>query len=366
MMYNKAAGEGFKIYSLYEEDYLWDFVWTSPKHGISESIKVPGLTDTNSVIYNLYKQLPGGPNRYIVYTDNFFTSVDLFSALRDISIGAISTTKTGSYPTELLALNKPSKNQKTWGLQAMMSSKRIKPPGPEDIYKSRPRKGLIRDKINQKKRMQEKGPDQILHIAFQDQSLVQLLTTVHSISEASNVYEIKRNKRAGIALFDNSKEDSPMLEFSTIAHEHNLYMGGSDGNAQVRANYQSKIKARRWPWSLTVCLLLAGSVYNAFHIYKLIHTDEIGQRMAHSEFQHQMAIKLLQDPELFSRKKASSISISSTANAFTMPSIHRLIKISKKGYCVTCKTTGERPAKRQPLGELDNFRYQRRKRGSQS
>ena len=55
MIYNKAAREGFKIYSLCEEDYFWDFVWTSPKHGISESTKVSGLTDTNNVVYNLYK-----------------------------------------------------------------------------------------------------------------------------------------------------------------------------------------------------------------------------------------------------------------------------------------------------------------------
>ena len=116
MMCSKAAGEGFKLYSLCAEDYLWDFVWTSPTQGISESTKVPGLTETGSVVYNLCKQLPGGSNQYIVYTDNFFTSVDLFSALRDIGIGAVGTTKAGSYPAELLALDRPSKKQKIWGL----------------------------------------------------------------------------------------------------------------------------------------------------------------------------------------------------------------------------------------------------------
>ena len=55
MIYSKAAGENFKIYSLYEKDYLWDFVWTSPKHDINESIKVPGLIDISNIIYNFYK-----------------------------------------------------------------------------------------------------------------------------------------------------------------------------------------------------------------------------------------------------------------------------------------------------------------------
>ena len=68
---------------------------------------------------------------------------------------------------------------------------------------------------------------------------------MHSISKTLNVYEIKRNKRAGIALFDSSKKDSPMLKFSTIAHKYNLYIKGSDGNTQIRTSYQSKIKARR-------------------------------------------------------------------------------------------------------------------------
>ena len=112
MMCSKAAGEGFKIYSLCSGDYLWDFVWTSPTQGISESTKVPGLTDTGSMVYNLCKQLLYR-DQYIIYTDNFFTSVDLFSALKDIGIGAVGTTKVGSYPVELLALNGPSKKQKT-------------------------------------------------------------------------------------------------------------------------------------------------------------------------------------------------------------------------------------------------------------
>ena len=88
--------------------------------------------------------------------------------------------------------------------------------------------------------------------------------------------------------------------------------------------------------------------------------------MTHAEFQQQVAIKLLQNPELFGRKKVSSISISSTVKTLTMPSEHRLIKMSKKGYCIACKITQERPAKRQALAEIDGNEKKRRKRGSQS
>ena len=162
---SKEAGVGFKIYSLYIENYLWDFIFTSPIHGISESTKVSGLTDIGSVVYNLYKQLPGGSNRYIIYTDNFFTNINLYTALRNIDIGVIETTKAGSFPTELLALNGPSNKAKTWGLIQMISSKRMKPPRPDDVYKRRPRKGQIRDRIDSKNRVPEEGPDRVLHVA---------------------------------------------------------------------------------------------------------------------------------------------------------------------------------------------------------
>ena len=139
---SKEAGIGFKIYSLYTENYFWDFIFISLKHGISESTKVPGLTDIDNVIYNLYKQLSGGPNQYIVYTNNFFTNMDLYTALREIGIGTIGITKAGSVSAELLAFNGPSDKTKTWGLTEMISlKKKMKPLGPDDVYKRGPRKG---------------------------------------------------------------------------------------------------------------------------------------------------------------------------------------------------------------------------------
>ena len=103
----------------------------------------------------------------------------------------------------------------------MMSSKRIRPPGPEDVYLRGPRKGQVRDKIDRKKRVLEKGPDTVLHLAFQDQSFLPLSTTVHLISEASEVYEIGKKKHSNIVLFDSSKADSAVLELCAMAHEYN-------------------------------------------------------------------------------------------------------------------------------------------------
>ena len=45
------------------------------------------------------------------------------------------------------------------------------------------------------------------------------------------MYEIKRNKRIGIILFDNLKKDLFIVEFSIITYKYNFYIGGLDGNA---------------------------------------------------------------------------------------------------------------------------------------
>ena len=156
---NKEAGVNFKIYSLYTENYLWDFIFTSPKHGISELIKILGFINIGNIIYKLCKQFLSSLNRYIVYTDNFFTNMDLYTALREVGISTIGTTKAGSFPAELLALNGPSDKTKIWGLTQIMSLKRMKLLRPDDVYKRGSRKGKMRDKIDFKNRILEEDLD---------------------------------------------------------------------------------------------------------------------------------------------------------------------------------------------------------------
>ena len=89
--------------------------------------------------------------------------------------------------------------------------------------------------------------------------------------------------------------------------------------------------------------------------------------MTHEDFQHQIALKLLQDPQVFGRIRPSAVSVSTTSRGFIQPQQnHRLAKISKKGYCIVCKINKERPAKRQALGEIDGNGNKRRKRGSET
>ena len=157
-----------------------------------------------------------------------------------------------------------------------------------------------------------------------------------------------------------------MIGMCVLAYEYNIHMGGSDSNAQVRANYQSNIRVLTWPWSLTKYLLLIEYVYNAYYLYKLIHLEEISKRMAYIDFQHEIAIKLLNHPEVFGRKRPLIVSILTTNKGFTLPEKHRFFKILKRGYYIVCKIIKKRLAKRQVFREIDGNGIKRRKRGLQS
>ena len=77
-------------------------------------------------------------------------------------------------------------------------------------------------------------------------------------------------------------------------------------------------------------------------------------------------MKLLENPKVFDRKKPSTISISTTNKGFTLPQKHRLVRISRKGYCKICKINKERSARKQALREIDGNGNKRRKRGSET
>ena len=68
--------------------------------------------------------------------------------------------------------------------------------------------------------------------------------------------------------------------------------------------------------------------------------------MTYKDFQHEIAMKLLENPKVFDRKKPLTISISITNKGFTLLQEYRLVRISKKEYCKIYKINKKRLAKR--------------------
>ena len=250
-MGTKAAGHGFKIYSLCIENYLYNFLFTSKVSKISLLEQTKGLSDSSSVVLQLAKSLPK-PYSHVVYMDNFFTNVKLYMALKELGIGACGTAKNGSgFPPELLTFREILAKKKDWGMKAYSTV--------EDV----------------------------LCLAWQDNNTVQLMTTVHTPSEMEAYDIVSKTKRHGIpaktsierarnlsfytlpSVYANSQ---PYIErglpFPTAVQLYNKHMGGSDGNAQARAYYGPETRCFHNWWPL-LKFLLDVSIYNAYTLWKL-------------------------------------------------------------------------------------------------
>jgi hypothetical protein len=108
-MPNKPIKQGYKIFALADSSYVWHFQLSSREHGIGELEKVDELTPTGSMVLQMARLLPKFPNAYyVLYLDNYFTSIPLFSVLRKENFGAAGTTRASGidFPALLIVLHK--------------------------------------------------------------------------------------------------------------------------------------------------------------------------------------------------------------------------------------------------------------------
>lgn len=144
----KAADVRFKIYSRCSGNYLYNFFFASQIAKVSKLKKKPGLTDSSAVVYRLCESLPANQG-YVVFKDNFFTNVKLFTALMGLGIGACGTAKAGSgFPIELLEIWELSTKKNDWGLKAYTTASK-----------------------------------DVLCLVWQDLGTTQIMTTVHSVQD---------------------------------------------------------------------------------------------------------------------------------------------------------------------------------------
>jgi hypothetical protein len=92
-MPRKPIKQGYKIFALAHDGYVWHFQLASKQHGIAELEKVNKLTATGSMVFQMTQLLPKFPNaHFAIYMNNYFTSILLFAMLRKENIGAVGTT----------------------------------------------------------------------------------------------------------------------------------------------------------------------------------------------------------------------------------------------------------------------------------
>src|SRR5436305_12362832 len=104
---NKPIKQDYKIFALADDDYVWYFQLSSRYFGIAELEKVDELILTGSMILQMVQLLPKIPDsHYILYLDNYFTLVPLFSILQKENIDVVGTTRPSGleFPALLIVL----------------------------------------------------------------------------------------------------------------------------------------------------------------------------------------------------------------------------------------------------------------------
>ena len=115
---NKSIKQDYKIFALTDDGYVWHFQLSSKQHGIGELYKVDELTSTGSMVLQMARLFPKFSNSYyVIYLNNYFTSIPLFSMLRKENIGAAGITRPLGidFPALLIVLRKNWSIKLEWG-----------------------------------------------------------------------------------------------------------------------------------------------------------------------------------------------------------------------------------------------------------
>lgn len=95
-MPGKPIKEGYKLWGLCDSGYLYYFMFASQADGTGELKLQQGLTPTISMVYQIIQQISRISSSLTLFLDNLFTSIPLFSQLRNQGIGAVGTTRLGT------------------------------------------------------------------------------------------------------------------------------------------------------------------------------------------------------------------------------------------------------------------------------
>jgi hypothetical protein len=222
---SKSAGKGYKVYALCVIGYLYDFVFTSRTQKIAEVPDKKGVRQTSTMVKHLMQRLPNEGKGYCVYLDNFFSTVELFSDLKNLGIGACETCKTGSGIPKPLTELRGALTQAQWGYKKLMRAE------PEETYYQKQSNG----KRKAMKRKKAEGAS-VNCAVWQDMRAVQFLSTVHDEADFECYAEKARKRRKKITNYHEELREAP-LRIPHPIMEYNEHMGYADLHAQFASYY---------------------------------------------------------------------------------------------------------------------------------
>jgi hypothetical protein len=263
-MPKKPIKQGYKIFVLADDGYVWHFQLSSKQFGIGELSKVDELTATGSMVLQMARLLPKIPNsHYILYLDNYSTSIPLFSTLQKENIGAAGTRRPSGtdFPALLIVLRRNWPSKLEWGT-------------------------TIADIV-----------DDVLCIGWQDNNFVLGLSTVHTVHEASSWVTSKRNRPSETSTNAiTAREvfgDLPFmnLDIPAFINDYNHNMNSVDLANQHRQPYNTQRIAYR-TWIPLLHWILDQAAINAYKI-AIISKTLPKNKLSHLKFQRRLYQRLL-------------------------------------------------------------------------
>jgi hypothetical protein len=202
-MPKKPIKKGFKVFAVCQGGYTYNWRFTSPKAGISELERYPGLAPTQAVVLDLAKSLTYQDYDFTIYMDNLFTTVNLLEILRQNNIGGAGTTRIHNFPKSLQKLDEKTSRWNDLAGAAASDS------------------------------------DLVAGMEWHDQRVVKMLTTVHDISK--RVPGIRKQPKATSTNGRKMREafTAPVMDalIPDIINAYNFSKGGVDNADQVINKY---------------------------------------------------------------------------------------------------------------------------------
>ncbi len=151
---SKKVDREFKIYCLCSENYLYVFMYALKITQIVDLHQIQNFSSSTSMIVQIVKSL-SWLYKYVIYLNNFFSSIDLFMILKALRMKVVRMTKQNSeFDENLLKLKTVITKEKNWDTTAVTTVK-----------------------------------NHVLCMIWQNNNTVLLMTTTHWSEEAQNRFQ---------------------------------------------------------------------------------------------------------------------------------------------------------------------------------
>ncbi|KNB06171.1 hypothetical protein FOXG_19591 [Fusarium oxysporum f. sp. lycopersici 4287] len=257
----KPTPVGFKIWVIAQQGYFLQWLWhvkASPVTAVTVKLEAPTpygkkgkirteipLSNTQSVVVNLLKRLI--TQTHHVFTDNLFSSPQLFRLLRQLGYGATGTARPNcGITTEIKQIKETGKLPN--GKQLLLNRVYLIP---------------TKDK-------------QVFQIAWKDSSVVLFLSTMHGITPLNRTPKERKlpAERGTKAEAQRLKEvfngdQARIIPIPSVAAQYNDEMNHVDRGDQIRSYTSYQHRFRRGPWqALLWSFLLDVALANSFILQK--------------------------------------------------------------------------------------------------